>query len=80
MKLLETIKIKKDTKMSRTTLRDRKLNILGFVDDNNEKLTLRGKNQELLGFYDSKSDITRDKNQKLVGKGNQLGTLLPSKR
>lgn len=63
--------------MARNVLRDKNLNILGYVDtDSNGKQTLMDKNFNIKGYYSPIENLTRDRNLNIIGRGNILTTLL----
>jgi len=62
--------------MADQELRDRSNKLLGKIKDRGGKLELRDASNKLKGKYDPKSNVTRDANNRLVGKGNLLTTLL----
>lgn len=64
--------------MSQTQdLRDRNNRKLGEIrTDSNGRQTLYNANNKRLGEYNPKTNETRDANNRLVGKGNLLGSLL----
>jgi hypothetical protein len=63
--------------MSDQYLRDRNGKQLGKIKQlSNGRLELRNPIGKLLGNYDPKSNLTRNANGRLVGKGNLLATLL----
>lgn len=65
--------------MSIQYLRDRNNQLMGKISEVNNKLVLRDKNGLLLGYYDKRTDKTRDRNGRLIGKGNLLTMLLCNK-
>ena len=63
--------------MSDQILKDRAGRLIGKIKIRNDgKMEIRDRNGRLKGTYNPKTDQTRDKNGKLVGKGNLLTTLL----
>lgn len=63
--------------MADQELRDKSNRLLGRIKTlSNGKLELRDHTNSLKGTYDPKTNVTRDKSNSLVGKGNLLTTLL----
>lgn len=62
--------------MKEQVLRDKSNRKIGKIKEINGKLEIRNPSNQLLGRYDPKSDQTRDKSNRLIGKGNLLTTLL----
>ena len=57
-------------------LRDKSGKLLGKIKEVSGKLEIRDAAGVLKGKYDPKTNETRDKGSRLVGKGNMLTTLL----
>jgi hypothetical protein len=63
--------------MSKQTLKDRYNNTIGYIETNSSgKQTIKDKYNSVRGTYDPKTNITKDKYNNTVGKGNLLVTLL----
>ena len=62
--------------MKDQVLKDKSNRIIGKIKNINGKLEIRTPSNQLLGKYDPKTNQTRDKSNKLIGKGNLLTTLL----
>ena len=63
--------------MAKQYLRDQRGRILGWLDQVNDKLYIRDWMGRICGWYDTKTNYTRDKQGRIVGRGNLLTTLLP---
>jgi hypothetical protein len=64
--------------MAKQLLRDRTGRILGWYDDGTAgKIYLRDWMGRICGWYEPKTNYTRDKQGRIVGRGNLLTTLLP---
>ena len=64
--------------MPKQYLRDKRGRILGWLDDGvGSKMCIRDWQGKIWGWYDPKTDFTRDKQGRIVGRGNLLATLLP---
>jgi hypothetical protein len=57
-------------------LRGRNNELIGYLSEENGFHVLRDKNNNKLGAYNPRTDDTRDLHNRLLGKGNLLGTLL----
>ena len=62
--------------MADQVLKNSKNQILGKIKLQSGKYVLYNENNHRMGAYDPKTDQTRDANNRLVGKGNILTTLL----
>jgi len=62
--------------MSTEILRDRSGHLLGRIKEVNGEYELRDVNGKLLGWYNPKTNATRDRNGRLIGRGNLLVSLL----
>ena len=63
--------------MPKQYLRDKRGCILGWLDQVNDKLYIRDWMGRICGWYEPKTNYTRDKQGRIVGRGNLLTTLLP---
>lgn len=57
-------------------LRDRNGKMIGQLKQNGDHLRLMDRNGIFLGYYNSKTDMTYDRNGKMVGRGNTVAALL----
>ena len=62
--------------MSRETIKDGKMNTVGFVDKTCHGTRISDGKNNYKGSYYTKSNITVDKSGKTVGKGNQTFRLI----
>ena len=63
--------------MSRQTLRDRNLHVIGYIDvENSGRQCLRDRNFHVLGYYNPSTNQTVDSNFHVIGNGNILTSLL----
>ncbi|MBT5340040.1 MAG: hypothetical protein HN647_00015 [Candidatus Marinimicrobia bacterium] len=63
--------------MADQVLRDKHNKLLGKIKTlSNGKMEFRDAHNKKKGVYDPKTNQTRDERNRLVGKGNLLGTLL----
>lgn len=63
--------------MARQTLKDKKFNIIGYIDtDPSGKQTIKDGKFNIKGYYDPKTNKTKDSKFNIVGTGNLLTTLL----
>ena len=64
--------------MAKQYLRDKRGRILGWREQGvNDKLYIRDWMGRICGWYENKTNYTRDKQGRIVGRGNLLTTLLP---
>ena len=64
--------------MAKQYLRDKRGRILGWIDNSiTGKLYIRDWMGRICGWYDIRTNLTRDKQGRIVGRGNLLTTLLP---
>lgn len=57
-------------------LRAKNGHLMGKIREVNGKYDLKDRNGRHLGYYDPKTNKTRDRSGKLVGRGNLLASLL----
>jgi hypothetical protein len=50
--------------------------MIGQLKQNGDHLRLMDRNGIFLGYYNSKTDMTYDRNGKMVGRGNTVAALL----
>ena len=62
--------------MSRETIKDGKMNVVGYVDKTCHGTRISDGKNNYKGSYYTKSNITVDKSCKTVGKGNQTFRLI----
>lgn len=62
--------------MKNQEFKDKSGRVIAKVKEINRKLELRTSSNVLLGRFDPKTNETRDKSNKLIGKGNLLASLL----
>ena len=62
--------------MSRETIKDGKMNVVGFVDKTCHGTRISDRNNNYKGSYYTKSNTTINKSGKIVGKGNQTFRLI----
>jgi hypothetical protein len=63
--------------MPQQTLKDRNNNTIGYIQtDSKGKQTIKDKNLVVKGYYDPETNVTKDKNHRVIGRGNLLATLL----
>lgn len=62
--------------MKDQVLRNKSNQVIGKIKEINGKLEIRNPSNQLLGRFDPKTNQTRDKSNRLIGKGNLLTTLL----
>lgn len=64
--------------MAKQYLRDKRGRILGWREQGvNDKLYIRDWMGRIWGWYESRTNLTRDKQGRIVGRGNLLTALLP---
>ena len=63
--------------MPKQYLRDKRGRILGWLDQVNDKRYIRDWMGRICGWYEPKTNYTRDKQGRIVGRGDLLTTLLP---
>ena len=63
--------------MPKQYLRDKRGRILGWLDHVNDKIYIRDWMGRICGWYEPKTNYTRDRQGRIVGRGNLLTTLLP---
>lgn len=65
--------------MKRQRLTDARHHTIGYIDTAADgRQSARDARLHVVGYYDPHTDITRDARQHLVGKGNQLASLIAS--
>ncbi len=63
--------------MPQQTLKDRNNNTIGYIQtDSKGKQTIKDKNLVVKGYYDPETNVTKDRNHRVIGRGNLLATLL----
>lgn len=62
----------------RQELRDSNGRLIGTITATSNKLEGKDSNGRLKGTYDTKANVTRDSNGRVVGKGNLLAALINS--
>ena len=63
--------------MAQQTLKDRNNNTIGYIlTDAKGRQTIKYKNMVVRGYYDPETNVTKDKNLRVVGRGNLLATLI----
>jgi hypothetical protein len=63
--------------MAQQTLKDRNNNTIGYIlTDAKGRQTIKDKNMVVRGYYDPETNVTKDKNLRVVGRGNLLATLI----
>lgn len=62
--------------MSQEILRDSRNNVVGYIRKVGSRECVFNKNNKLIGWYDETTDMTRDGDNKYIGKGNQIKRLL----
>ncbi|MFM7152513.1 MAG: hypothetical protein ACKO4W_15865 [Bacteroidota bacterium] len=63
--------------MPQQTLKDRNNNTIGYIlTDSKGKQTIKDKNLVVKGYYDPETNVTKDRNHRVIGRGNLLATLL----
>ena len=63
--------------MAQQTLKDRSNNTIGYIlTDAKGRQTIKDKNMVVKGYYDPETNVTKDKNLRVVGRGNLLATLI----
>ncbi|MEO0008595.1 MAG: hypothetical protein RJA20_2791 [Bacteroidota bacterium] len=63
--------------MAQQTLKDRNNNTIGYIlTDAKGRQTIKDKNMVVKGYYDPETNVTKDKNLRVVGRGNLLATLI----
>lgn len=60
-----------------SVIRDRTGQRLGIIAEEGSRLVARNISNLPLGYYDPKDDYTRDRNQRIICKGNVLASLIP---
>jgi len=62
--------------MSKEYLRDNCNRLLGVLENNGKTITLKDERNYLVGIYDIRANRTVDANNRQIGSGNLLTTLL----
>ena len=66
--------------MNRQTLTDAGYHTIGYIDTAKDgKQTARDVGYRVVGHYDPRTDTTRDARHHMVGRGNLLASLIPSR-
>jgi len=65
--------------VSTENLRDRNGHLLGKIKEVNGEYELRDASGRLLGRYNPKTNVTRDRCGRLIGRGNLLAALIINK-
>lgn len=63
--------------MAKQYLRDKRGRILSWLDQVNDKIYIRDWMGRICGWYEGKTNYTRDRQGRIVGRGDLLTTLLP---